>query len=263
MTASKSYSPRTFPGHPGDCILISESEPCWGRVTYCRFRGALACEGHQKVMYVPEPLKSKDPAAWTAKVLAEAKERIILKEQQEALKEVEWQNRGDTLAKEGQGPHPCWSKLSDVMLLGTTSMLGAGAQDRLSKDSVRKDACRMYADAMWECEQRQLTYPRGYYEIKLATRQKVVYEPEHDPANWGLDCDDTEVVDIPEEQMDIDLTVLTDRELTILYGCAGQVVDYSGLERGARQVCMLVWYDTEKLMKTRGLRREFLFDLEA
>ena len=256
MKAHKGYTPRSFPGHPGDCLhLENEDEPCWGGVTYSGHQKALACEGHQKEGYKEAPPWLTDPAAWAVVLeqrFQEIRDAEARKDQEEAIREVDWQNRGDTIAKEGKGPHSCWANLSDVMLLAITSMFEACYPDSYHKVTVTQDLYRVRADLLWECEQRQLTYPKGYYDLELAPKWTGTIDSRNPAYHSPLS----------EEQLTIDLSTLSDRDLQLLYGCSAEVVDYSCLERGARQLCMSLWSATEKAVVSRGLELLFLFDLD-
>jgi len=250
MTTSKSYFPRKFPGHPGDCMRLgTPEETCWGRVTYSTTHQGLCCEGHHAKVYRPEIVFDFSNVVETqdGKPLEEDPE-----DAKQAMADADRDLRFQTMAERGKGPHPCWSKLSDVLLRAVASMLGDGARDSMNKDTVNRDLQQMRSDVLWQIEQRQIPWPEGYYDLHLAPDWHGVINS-RDPAYTDP---------IPEKDLQMDMGALTDRDLLLLYGAAGMVADFSCLERGARQVCMSLFYDTKAALESRGIVLEWLFDLD-
>jgi hypothetical protein len=59
-----------------------------------------------------------------------------------------------------------------------------------------------------------------------------------------------------------DPSIFCDDELALMYAIGGEIADFSMLGRGVRTLNEKIWLDSEKEMKKRKLKLNFLCDLE-
>lgn len=240
------------------CDRLGEDDGCWGDV---RMTGhGYRCEGHRKASgYIEEPVPLT-----AEQILENARKR----EEAEAKKEAEYQASRWFRPLMNELPSAAdefYSKLSDTMLAAVFSMIGEGIRVGDGNDTSNRILREMGRNALAEVGHRKLDWPKGYYALKLAPEwddmaggHRRIWPMQH--TEKGMKGYHSP---FDEETLALDLSLLSNDDLMVLYGCAAQVVDYSCLERGARQVCMSVWDDTEKELKRRGLRPEFLMDWDG
>jgi len=255
----ESYEPRNVGGGSViDCEKLGiQYEACWGVVTMtpCGYR----CRGHHSPsVYIVEP---------TPLSTEEVKRRIEEHQKEtaarKAVEKAEWEARRWFRAIENNLPEtiePFWAKLSNPMLCALFSMVGEGLMIGWGTDGAVRILWQLGPQVAAEVKRRGLDWPPGYYSIQLAPEWKepgiYIGVPSPSPSPFPYHTPFT------DEELALDLALLSDAHLHALYGCASQVVDYSSLERGARQVCMDVYTRTRKALDSRGINPEFLMDWE-
>lgn len=146
-----------------------------------------------------------------------------------------------------------WQKLSEQVLQAVFSMIGEGLRVGDAKPPIRFLLEEMGAEAIAEVSRRKLPWPVGYYQLQLA--------PEWEGGTIHLGHrDDPYYNPFAEDVLAIDLSLLSMEQVQALYGCAAQVVDYSCLERGARQVGEAIYHAAYAFLKEKGETPRFLFD---
>jgi len=252
MASTKnSYRPRNIGTSVIHCDRVGEDGGCWGTV---RMTGhGYRCEGHRKASgYIEEP------KPLTAAEIAEIRRQA---EEKKAKEKAEWEAkrwfRGHEHSVE---EHPFVQGLSLPVLAAVFSMLGEGIRVGGGNERVTAAIWNLARPTITEVKRRRFEWPVGYYELRLA--------PEWD--GFGSRFSASTVTGthsyynpFDEDTLAMDLSLLDDRDLMVLYGCATQVVDYSCLERGARQVGEHIWHETEAELKRRGIKPEFLMDWEG
>lgn len=229
---------------------VVPGQPCWGEVQGTS-RG-LECHGHHGGEgYKPEPT-----ATDIIRERQEAKRQALKAAVDEADRKhqahLQWDARRwfrcllDQLPAE---PSEWWATLSDPVLQMVFSMIGEGVAV-LDKDPSALQQVGLPAIA--EVQRRGLEWPEGAYELKLAPRLT-----KHDISGGE---DSRYYTPFSEKELAVDLTALTDEAVTLWYGCAAHVMDYSMLERGSRQVVSHLWHATEAELERRGLPLKFLGD---
>ena len=240
-----------------DCIRFGNpKEPCWGSVQGSS-RG-LECHGHfgGGSYQIPDNRTA---------AFAEKLKRDIRENQERRLKEIEekklqeearWFRPYIQRASKLE-PDPWWQGISDPLLKFIFSMFGEGLRcGWIGPPSSKWGPILVEAalPAIAEVIRRHLEFPVGAYELRLV--------PE--------DCDGVPLCSLsigwnPEplnaQDLVIDLSVLSDVYLQLWHGCAGQVMDYSCLERGTRQVVTVLYDKTRVELERRGLECLCLFDL--
>jgi hypothetical protein len=275
-TKSASYQSRA----KADCIMLGdiEGQTCWGIVRVSKLQCYL-CEGHR----VP-PDYREEPTALTEDELA--KRRLEIEEQVKAedlakaaaieewgvpMDDEDWLRGGWTAARWSQyqanrwfrpfmpsigdvGVGMFWRGTTDVMLTFLHSVIGDGL--RVSAEArptaVDDRLLGMGRQATAELVRRKVPFPDDCYALRLAEPWDGV----HDHRNPKY------TDPFGERLLVMQFHHLSDKELQLLWGCAYIVADFSGLERGTRQVVMHVFHETGGELKNRDLKETSLDKLD-
>lgn len=258
MRHTDSYRSRGF-SH--NCNHISnEDEPCWGSV-----RGSsrgIECEGHWNGRtgdtFFPEPTieELREAEALAEQEAAEARRVADLAEKQARKDRIERQEanrwfRPFIEEAKGLDPGDWWAALSEPMVKGLFSFLGEGFMERDGDAQVQAAIKELALPAIAEVARRSLDWPAEAYDLVLAPPYEGVYLLDRDEYYGHFTAD----------ELALDLTRFLPQPLQIMFGCAAQVVDYSHLDRGTRQVAGHVFGTAEAELERRGIEPESLFDL--
>ena len=269
---SESYAPRNFPGHPGDCIELGGIGECWGGVQGSS-RG-LTCEGHNGPIYRNEPTEADFARCREETRKADMENRLarqaMFAKWRISLSDEEWRDQRWTpetwdthqanrwfrpfLDEPLPQPGPFWENLSTPVLCCCFSMVGEGIQVGDAGDDVIPHLQNLGRQAIAMVQKLRIPLPVGAYSLEIAPKWEG-------PIVWGW-RDHPYNNPFPAKDLTLNLGVLSDMDLHLLYGCGAVVVDFSCLERGTRQVSMHVWHETEKELERRGIEPEFLMELK-
>jgi hypothetical protein len=213
----------------------------------------LECEGHLGGKYIPEP--TPEQVAWALedakRLVAEQKasKEKFDRQQEEKYQRNRWFRPLEKLIKlRAIIPDPWIQEMSDPVLLCVFSMIGDGVfavNEQWREFELRDLGLPIVAEVI----RRGLEFPEGGYELKLA--------PWFDD-RWVPNREDP----FKPEQLKVDLTYLSNRELQLWEACCAWVVDYSTLEAGTRQVIMSLCDSLQKELERRKVPSEFLLDFE-
>jgi len=212
------------------------------------------CRGHCKASgYIEEsvPLTPEQQAELKAEQERKAAEKKAKWEASRWFRPIEAHYFGKPREQ-----HPFFQGLSDVTLAAVFSMIGEGVTVGDATDRAKEPLWAMAHLAVREVMDRKVDWPVGYYNLTLAPEwdpMRPIHLGNRDHAYYNPFDADT---------LTMDLTLLADDHLMVLYGAGAQVVDYSCLERGARQVGEHVWLAASEELKRRGLEPVFLMEWE-
>ena len=257
--AHKSYDPRLHL----ECFYLERRpyEQCWGFVRNTP-AGVMACEGHRTSAkgraYLPHPSKRPPPP------------------------------EPPPVPKPKPRPDPCpgdpltsdttldWEALSvptlrvlhavvaESLRLVNMEMDGSTPSLYLSPKAIREVMCRIYREGRVEHRRRGVPflsdegYPYPYAGADLLTNDEL--------EALVQDLPFTQLVERrrnpwPPDQLLVDFSRVGLVALHVLYGAAAEVVDFSMLGRGVRPVAIVLYSETHKELKRRGVPPEFLCDL--
>ena len=275
---SASYQSRA----KADCVMLGdiEGQTCWGVVRVSKHKCYL-CEGHWS-----PPDYAEEPKALTEHDLekrrAEIEEQVKAEEEAKAaaieewgvpISDDDWLRRGWTAAKWAQhqanrwfrplmpgigdvGVGMFWRGTTDVMLTFLHAVIGDGLRcGSFSSEGlpqpVNDRLLGMGRQATAELVRRKVPFPELCYALQLA-------EPWEGICNYR----DPKYTDpFSERLLVMPFHHLSDKEVQLLWGCAYTVADFSGLERGVRQVVMHVFHVTGEELTKRGLEGKAFDDL--
>ena len=141
--------------------------------------------------------------------------------------------------------------LPEPVLKMVFSMLGEGITVSGASSPVIEALKDSGLPAIAEVRRRGLEWPVDAYNLKLSPH------PPKTSRYRGIDPP------FADRDLMFDVTQLSDRELLLWSGCATQVMDYSLLEQGTRQVVAHLWHLTEAEGERRGIDLMYLLDLET
>jgi hypothetical protein len=210
------------------------------------------CRGHREASdYTSEPIPLTPE---------QQEERAAEAERKEAERIAKWEAGRWFRPIEADLPNveigPFWGGVSDVVLKALFSMVGEGITVGMATEPALVVLWELGHQAAAEVQRRGLDWPEGYYDLTLA--------PEWDsfrPIMIG-DRGHAYYNPFPPEELVLPHDTLSDDHLLALLGCAGQVEDYSCLERGARQLSGHIYNVLGAEQKRRGIPFEWLMDWE-
>ena len=241
-----------------DCTQISnKSEACLGTVRGSR--QGMTCEGHRG----GGPYRSPEDVE---------REQLVLRERSlKMAEEVAQAAKARAIADEARRwfrPHiesakvvpssSWWSAMPDHLLKMVFSMLGEGVggiwDSRDQPLKARVEACGLPAIA--EILRRKMAWPEGAYQLALAPKKGKI-------STMLPKLRGGRQATFSAEDLHLDLSPIDDDTLLIWHGCAAQVVDYSALDWGTRQVSNFLYDATQAELHTRGIQPQFLLDIET
>jgi hypothetical protein len=252
MSSSPSYNQRCYREHCNR-YGASKDEPCWGDV-FGSSRG-LECKGHAGGKYTRE-LNAEEIEMARQEAERQRLAAAIAKADEDERQRQKWEaNRWfRSLIERAPVESTLWWKmLPEPVLKMVFSMIGDGITVGGASQAVITALEEAGLPAIAEVQRRGLDWPVGPYDLELdpnpdlalPKRHRGIYRP------------------FADRDLAFDLTVLSNRELILWYGCAAQVVDYSMLEQGTRQVVSHLWHILEAECERRGLDLVYLFDMET
>jgi len=260
MPKNDSYKPRAGI----QCHFLDDCQytPCWGLVAFGS-SGIYTCEGHRGVdaegvgVYrleppKPPPAPEPEPEVLPGEYLPEpGSEKPMAVPTQ-----VPW---GDLSHPMLRGLHACVAEC--------LRLCGQGYYDY--KDSYPETFQpvleQLYLEAWDELADRHLpalTVDGGVYPFvgaDLASKAEMEMLRQTTPlSEWTT----LQWAPFPEDITNLDLSGVPDAVVQVIYGCGAEVVDFSMLGNGTRQVVTAIWQQAESELDKREVEAPFLLDLK-